>query len=170
MTTTREVHYVTFVSPGTLVPETTTRPIAAWDPRLAVELAESVRERYGARPYGFTFETHLEGDPVPDGRGGTLAVRPRKLCSSAFHFLGGRVETLDEVEARAVASESILRSNMRGNGIAVVLVNSNSYRATLPFEAEHLVVDAVGAVVERGDDPRWVAAREKLRRENEARR
>jgi hypothetical protein len=154
-----ERHYVTFASPGTFFHETSTLPIERWDPRLAVTMAERVVERHGARPYGFKFETRLESDPVSDGRGGTLRVEPKTIRKSAFHHLGGTVETLAEVEARALPSERVLCANMRNNHWPLIVVNTNSYRSVQPFRETDLIVDASGEIVERGDDPKWVAAR-----------
>lgn len=105
------------------------------------------------------FETRLESPDVPDGRGGTMRVQPKTLAESAFHYLGGRIETLDEVEARNDPKEEILRCNMRNHTPLVVVVEKR-FRSTMPFEAKHFIVDAKGTIVERGDDPKWVAYRE----------
>lgn len=156
---TREMHYVTFASLGTFIPESTTLPIDAWDTKLAVEMAERVVERYNAKPYGFRFTTQLEAADVPDGRGGTMRVAPKKIRDSGFHHLGGKLTTIEEVEARNNPAEAILLSNMRGNQIPLVVVNTNSYRATLPFEVDDVIIGPNGDVVERGDDPKWVAYR-----------
>lgn len=55
-------HFVTFYSPGTLVSETSSQPIDAWDIEEARRRADSVSERYGATPYGFRFTTRSRGD------------------------------------------------------------------------------------------------------------
>ncbi len=46
-------HFVTFYSPGTFVHETSTEPISSWDVEAVKEMARSVKERYGATPFGF---------------------------------------------------------------------------------------------------------------------
>ena len=97
-----------------------------------------------------------------------MQVVPKTLAKGAMHFLGGKVETIEEIEARNDPKESILRSNMRGNGIALVVVNTNSYRSTHEFAGEHFIVDATGAVVERGSDPKWVTYRERIASQNRA--
>lgn len=152
-------HQVTFYSPGTFVSEATTRDIDSWDTAKAVEMSEQITERYGARPYGFVFSTHIVADDVPDGEGGTLKVQPKTVEKSGIHFLGGRLETYDDVVARNDDKENILRSNMRNNEHWVIVINDNSYRSTLPFNEEDCIVNASGLVVQRGDDSKLVAYR-----------
>ena len=155
--------FVIFYSPGTFVSEMTTNPIAERDTKLAVQMSETVRERYNARPYGFKFETRIVAEPVPDGEGGELMVQPKTVATSGMYFLGGKLETLDEVEARNDPKEDILRSNMRNASSHIVCVNENGYRSTLPFTEKDVVVNATGEIVERGDDPKHVAYRECVR-------
>lgn len=127
-----EKHFVTFYSPGTFVAETNELPIDAWDTEKAVELARGIKQRYGARPYGFRFSTRSRG---PDD------LDSKVTAKSPYYFLGGRVETLAEVEARNDPKESILRSNMRGNGYDRIVVNDNSWRWTQPLDAGDVVLD-----------------------------
>lgn len=143
-------HFVTFLSPGTFVSEASTQPIERHDPKLAVEMAERVVERYGAKPYGFRFETRLVAE-IPDGEGGTLKAS-KDVGVSGIYFLGGTLVTYDEVRLRNDPNERILRENMRGNEMWIVVVNTNSYRATLPFNEEDVLVGADGEIVERGAD------------------
>lgn len=152
-------HFVTFFSPGTFVSEDRRQPIVSWDPKLAVEMAERIVERYGAKPYGFRFETDIEGE-MPDGEGGTLKASKR-ASTSHFHYLGGKLETYDEVLERNDPKEEILRSNMRCNGDWIVCVNTNGFRTTMPFDADNVIVDAKGDIVDRGNDPEHVAYRKR---------
>jgi hypothetical protein len=163
MSTTRRQEYVTFYSPGTLFSESTSKPIERRDPAMAVRMGTDVEERYAAKPYAFRFETRIVADPVPDGEGGTMPVQPKTVDETGFYFLGGVLWTLDEVTERNDPKESILRSNMRNNGSEIVCVNDNSWRATMPFGEKDCIVDASGIVTERGDDPRRVAYRRKVR-------
>lgn len=152
-------HQVRFYSPGTLFSESSTYDIESWDTAKAVELSEKVVERYGAKPYGFTFETLLVAEDVPDGEGGTLRVESKRVAQSGVHFLGGKLETYDDVVARNDDKESILRSNMRCNEMWIVCINTNSWRSTMPFSDEDCIVDARGVIIERGDDPKYRAYR-----------
>lgn len=152
-------HQVTFYSPGTLFSESSTYDIDSWDTAKAVELSEKVIERYGAKPYGFAFETIITAKDIPDGEGGTLKVQSKLAEKSGIHFLGGRLETYDDVVGRNDKKESILRDNMRFNDMWIVCVNDNSWRSTLPFDENCRIVDVTGKIVERGDDPKYVAYR-----------
>lgn len=125
-------HYVTFYSPGTIVAETTSEPVDAWDVEAAVARARTVHERHGATPYGFRFSTRARTDDELDAK---------QVAQSNFYYLGGRVETLEEIEARADPKESILRGNMRGNGYDRVIVNDNSWRWTQPLQEGDVVLD-----------------------------
>lgn len=163
MSTTRRQEYVTYYSPGTLFAESTSKPIERRDPAMAVRMGGDVEERYAAKPYAFRFETRIVAAPVSDGEGGTLHVSSKTVDETGLYFLGGVLETLDEVTARNDPKESILRSNMRNNGSEIVCVNTNSYRSTMPFGENDCIVDEAGRVTERGDDPRHVAYRRKVR-------
>ena len=66
MTKPQRKHYVTFLSPGTLFPEETTKSIPSWHISPACKMARGITERYDAKPYGFYFETCLVAEPVDD--------------------------------------------------------------------------------------------------------
>lgn len=125
-------HFVTFYSPGTFVSEETTKEIASWDVQAAMKMAHSITERHAATPYGFRFSTRSRGDGDLDSK-----VTER----SPLYWLGGKVETLEEVEARNDPKEEILRSNMRGNGYKKIVVNDNSWRFTAPLNDGDVVLD-----------------------------
>ena len=60
---------------------------------------------------------------------------------SPLYWLGGKIETLEEVEARNDPKEGILRSNMRVNGYKKIIVNDNSWRFTAPFNDGDVLLD-----------------------------
>lgn len=124
--------FVVFYSPGTFFAEQTSKPIEGWDVDKAVEMARAVTERYNARPYGFRFITRTREEDELDSS---------ISASSGLYYLGGRVETLDEVKARNDPNEEILRSNMECNGWDRVVINDNSWRWTQPLEDGDTVLD-----------------------------
>ena len=138
-----EKHFVTFYSPGTFVSETTTRDIPAWDVELAKEMASTVFERHGARPYGFEFTTRGRGPNDLDSK---------VIAKSGTYFLGGVIETYEQVVARNDPEERILRDNMRANGWDKIITNTNSWRITRPFEeGDFLLEFAFPSVQENAD-------------------
>lgn len=155
----KKKHTVTFYSPGTLFSESSTKEIDSWDTKKAVEMADSILERYNAKPYAFVFRTIKTHDPVSDGEGGFLKVESKQEKESGYYFLGGKLETYDDVVNRGLDSEGILRSNMRGNEYWIVCVNTNSFKSTLPFGEDDKIVDTSGVVIEDGSDPKWVKYR-----------
>lgn len=144
-------HHVTFCSPGTLFDEQTTELIQEWDVQVATLRAEAIVERYNARPFGFFFTTVITAAPVPDGEGSTLEVLPREVARSGMHYLGGKIVTIDEIQAQNDGGDEILLWNMQRNNIPIVIVVENGFKITRAFGEWDVVVDATGTIVERGD-------------------
>ena len=125
-------HFATFYSPGTVVDETTTKPIGAWDIDKAVEMARSLVERYNAKPYGFQFSTrHWIFDELDS----------HEIARSKMYYLGGTIETRERIAARSDPKESILRDNLEMNDIDRVIVNNNSWRTIRPLNEGDVVLD-----------------------------
>jgi hypothetical protein len=127
-----EKHFVQFLSPGTLVSEETTLPVDAWDTEAAVTMAGDICERHGSRPYGFRFLTRARG--VED-------LDSKVVKRSGIYYLGGTVETAEEILARSDPKEEILRSNVRINGYKRIITNDNSWRFTTALDDDDVVLD-----------------------------
>ena len=127
-----EKHFVTFYSPGTFVAEQSDQPIASWDVEAAKKMATKIKERYGAVPYGFRFTTRARGDNDLDSK---------VVKTSGLYWLGGKVETLAQVNKRATKEEAILVSNMEIHKYEKIVTNTNSYRWTMPLEKGDVVLD-----------------------------
>ena len=127
-----EKHFVTFFSPGTFFDEETTKPIKSWDVEEASGMAHTVLERYDATPFAFQFSTRSRGDDDLDSK---------ESGTSPMYYLGGRIETRDQIMARNDPKEDILRRNMRSNDIDRVIVNDNSWRTIRPLRATDIILD-----------------------------
>ncbi len=127
--------YVTFVSPGTFFPESTTQEIDSWDVNKAIEMSKDIIERYNATPYSFVFTTRGRGENDLDSK---------EIDRSCNYFLGGQIETIEDVRKRNDPKERILLSNMEINDIERVIVNDNSWRATLPIKENDIVLQMEG--------------------------
>lgn len=127
-----EQHFVEFYSPGTFVAEITTKPIGLWDVEQAVEMSKDITERYDSRPYGFRFITRARADDEPDSH---------QTAKSGMYYLGGRIETREDVEARNDPNERILRDNLRANDIKRIVVNDNSWQWTQPLNDDDVVLE-----------------------------
>ncbi len=155
--------FVTFLSPGTMFDELSTRSLDEWSIAAAVELAKGVEERHGAKPYGFYFHTDIVSGPVSDGEGGELTVAKKRVERSGVHFLTGTMETLDDVRGRNDPKEAILLSNMEFNEWPLVVVNMNSYKTVRQFHEKDCIVDWQGTVITRGDAPMYKQYRDSVR-------
>ena len=127
-----EKHYVEFYSPGTFFPESTAIEISSWDVHQAVELSKGIKERHDATPFGFRFSTRRREDNELDSK---------QVSQSAMYYLGGKIETLEEIESRNDPEERILLANMRMNDWNKVIVNTNSYKITRPLLKGDVVLD-----------------------------
>lgn len=126
-----EKHFVTFYSPGTLFPETTTEEIDSWNVQKATEMAIGITERHNAKPYSFVFTTKRN-----DGE-----LDSKEVARSCNYFLGGKILTLADIKARGDKEDNILIGNMERNGIEKVVENTNSWKATLPLEPDDIVLE-----------------------------
>lgn len=125
-------HFVTFFSPGTFFDEERERPVDSWDVAAASEMAHGIVERYNATPFAFQFSTRTRGQDDLDSR---------ESARSCTYYLGGRIETRAEIEARNDPKENILRSNLRSNDIDRVIVNDNSWRTVRPLKPTDVILD-----------------------------
>lgn len=128
-------HFVTFYSPGTFVAEETTRPIAAWDVEAAQAMSSSVSERHGARPYGFRFTTRERGEADLDSH---------VTAKSPMYFLPHCVvRTVADLDPQR---DSILISNMEGNGWPRVVQTTEGWSWTVPLAEKDVVLSPAEAV------------------------
>lgn len=125
-------HFVTFLSPGTFLSEETTKPISGWNVDEALGMVSSVHERYGATPYGFYFTTRTRG---PDD------LDSKQSARSVMYYLGGEVETYDQVVARNDPKDETLLWNMRTNGYDRIITNRNSWKFTAALKADDVVLE-----------------------------
>lgn len=135
-----KAHFVTFYSPGSFVAETTQKPIDSWDVEAAVKLAQGIKERHGARPYGFRFTTRSRG---PDD------LDSKESAHSPFYWLGGKVRTLAEVEADNDPGERILLQNMRCNGWDRIISTTEGWSWSQPFDKDDVLLEPNGNGVVR---------------------
>lgn len=124
--------FVEFFSPGTFVSEETRLPIEVRSVDLACQMAQGIKERHNATPYGFRFVSRERADDELDAK---------DVDSSPMYYLGGVVETLEEVEARATKDDFILIANMKSNGWNKIITNTNSWKITQPLNDSDIVLD-----------------------------
>lgn len=125
-------HFVTFMSPGTMVSESTTKDIDEWNVDKAVVMSKEIKERHGSLPYGFQFTTRERGEDD---------FNSHESDRSNMYFLGGDILTLEDVISRKDKKDRILISNMKSNKWDRVIVNNNSWMITLPLEDNAVVLD-----------------------------
>lgn len=129
---TAQKHFVKFFSPGTFMAETSSKEVEDWDVEAAKRLARDIKGRYGATPYGFQFFTRGRAADELDSK---------VIAKSQFYWLGGKVETAEEVLARNDPKEQILCSDIRINSYKRIITNDNSYRWTAPLGDTDVVLD-----------------------------
>ena len=112
-------------------------------------------------PTAFASRRARNSGDVTDSEGNVFKTVPKEVAESDWYFLTGKLRTFDDVvRDDDPRRKSIrMRSNMECNGWWIVLENNNSWRHTSRFGEKDVVVDLTGAIVDRGDDPKWVAYR-----------
>lgn len=127
-----ERHFVKFLSAGTFFHEDTEKPIHSWDVQQAVKMSRDITERYGAKPFAFVFTTRARSDDELDSK---------VVKRSGRYYLGGKIETIEEIRNRNDPQEQILLANMEGNRCNRVIVTENPWKVTQPLEADDVVLD-----------------------------
>lgn len=117
-------HFVIFCSPGTLTAETSEKSIKSWNVDDAIKMSLEITERHGATPYGFYFITRERKSKDLDSK---------VVKNSGMYYLGGKIETLEEIKAKNNPEDKILISNMECNGYKKIVTNYNSYKWTQPL-------------------------------------
>lgn len=125
-------NFVTFLSPGTLVSESTTKPIDSWSVDKAVQVSKNIKERHGAIPYGFYFTTRARVDDELDSK---------ITKTSSVYYLGGKIFSLEQLKARHDPELQTLICNMENNGWENVIENKNSFKITLPFNEGDVLIN-----------------------------
>ena len=126
-----EQHFVTFMSPGMLEAQRTTKKVEAWDTLKAVEIAEDMQAAHGASPYGFRFTTRARTAEDLDST---------VIAQSSTYYMGGLVETLDQVKTHP-EERRILIANMECNHWERVVTTQKGYRWTQPLYKDDVVLD-----------------------------
>jgi hypothetical protein len=127
-----KAHFVEFLSPGTFVSESTQKEIDSWDVEQAKEMARSIKERHNATPYGFRFITRERGDND---------LNSKITETSGTYFLGGVVRHIDFVILENKPDEQTLIWNMKMNKIDRVITNTNSWKTTMEFRDNDVLLD-----------------------------
>ncbi len=117
-------NFVTFLSPGTMISESTTEEIESWCPETAIKMSNDILERHNSKPYGFYFtKRELAQDDFDS----------KETERSGIYHLGGKMLSIDDIKLRDNSKDSILISNMECNGWSHVVENNNSWKITTPF-------------------------------------
>lgn len=132
------MHNVTFLFPGTFVDEQQTIAVESLDFPALVKRGAELIERYEAKPYAFQI-------------------------GESKYYIGGIVLTRENIAARRRDDEKVMLGNMMNDGWEVVCQTANSYGHTGIFGPADVCLDHVGAIIERGDSPRLVACRLRVR-------
>ena len=112
--------------------EESTLEIDSWDIEKAVQMSKTITERHGAKPYGFRFVTRERKKNELDSR---------EVRVSGIYYLGGKILTLEDVINRNDPNDKILISNMKRNEYYKVIENTNSYKITLPFLSNDVLLN-----------------------------
>ncbi len=124
-------HFVTFMSPGSFVAETSELPIDSWDIKKAVEMSSGIKERYGATPYGFYFTTRERKDSELDSK---------VIKTSGMYYLGGEVFTLAQMKQKNDPDDKTLIGDMECNKWDKIVVNTNSWKWTQPLKENDVIL------------------------------
>lgn len=150
----KNVYQAEFLSPGTFITENRVVDLSHehLNDRLreCVNKAKTIKERHNATPYGFRLRKIKRFEEVQVGD--TIMNLPEQVGKwSGTYFITGNIQSYHTVPR--TKDNNILLGNMWCNSMWLVVTNTNSYRATHPFNEEDKIVGWDGRTVKTGDDP-----------------
>ena len=154
----RDYILVTFHSPGSFFNESSSQEFDMVDIKEFCKKATKIKERYGASPFGFSYQKMSA--PLKSNIDG-FEILPKKIGKpSGMFFINGEVIFHENLNAE---DERILRSNLEYNSDGVGVVTQNSYKHHAMFDVEDVIVDTKGNIIRKGTDEDIVAYRKKVR-------
>lgn len=143
---TKQYYLVTYYSPGTFFAETSAYKFDNFFLRHFVKKAESITERYNAKPYGFCVEKYEEIVGLPNG----FECKPKLLeKAEGTFFINGKVVFSRDLDKE---KDGIFISNLERNSQGVGITSTNSYRFNSYFSESDFIVNDVGVTIRSGRD------------------
>lgn len=114
-----------------MVAETTRQEVASWNVDKALKMSEEIKERHGARPYGFRFTTMKRG---------LRDFEPKEIARSGMYYVNCKVQTLEEIEKTHNPAESTLLQNMKTNGWDKIVIAKSGWAWSQPLRDTDIVL------------------------------
>lgn len=163
---TKIYYSVEFLSPGTFFSESSCQEFAKLDYKAICDAAKTIKERYGAMPYGFKWTKYEVPIDIPKIEGYKVMIDPNVLDKSpGTIFITGEVIFSNNLNG---PDDKILKSNLESNNGGVGIINTNSYKFHAGFNEDDIVIGWDGAEVVRGDIKPLMEYRKKIRAKKEA--
>lgn len=122
-------HYVVFMSPGTLVSETSQIEMEyPNDIQFVLLKLGDIVERHGSKPYGFYFKSVLETYDSDTGE-----MKKEKVNESGIYYINGKIFSYEDIKNRKDPNDDILIRNMEYNKIEYIIETCNSWKHTAKF-------------------------------------
>lgn len=160
---TKIYYSVTYYSPGTLFSEQDNYDFDDFDLKKFINKAKNIKQRYGASPYGFSYQKLKTPLNPPKLEGFKVNVEPKTLEKSGMFYITGDIIFSKDLVGN---DERILRGNLENNYDGIGIVNRNSYKFHAGFNEKDCIINWDGVITRRGNDKDLADYRKKIKNEN----